>query len=261
MNFAGLQNNTAFKATSKPDHPYYYISAHLDLTGLHTGQIIETDPYIFYFNKENNFNYLDSRIHPNIDEYGGFYPIDDDALISEVVVYANPSIIYEGNIVDLNFEVGGVYKPSIALREDLSPADLLLAHSMDVWGGPTGNIPGQISVAQLEDGQACYYGKEPQDPQPNPPNDANLVYGSRRYLALRFVPFIPVTSDNKEVEVKHSARPIPRNFRPKKPTEPKGIQKQKFAVQNRQIRVVIDPLIKTGTFHVVVKILPKAFNP
>lgn len=256
MNFSGGADNRAFRTGAEPGAPYYYISAWLNLVGLHTGAITETDPYIFYFNRENNFNYLNSALHPNIDEYGGYYPIDTDSVIGEVTVYTNPSIIYEGNILDLNFEVGGVYKPSIALDQTLSPADLLLAHSMDVWGGPTGYVPGSITVAELEDGQVCYYGREPEDPQLNPENDAGLEFGSRRYLALKFVP-IQIGNASSDAPAQRSARPIPRTYRPRKPVSRNPIQPLKQRVVDRQVRVVADPLIEVGKFHVVVKVYPK----
>jgi hypothetical protein len=264
MNFSGGQDNKAFRTDVPAQAPYRYISAYLDLKGLHTGQVIETDPYIFYFNRENNFNYLDRRLYPSPDNYGGFYIIDENSIIGEVTVYANPSIIYEGDIDDLKFEVGGVYKPSIALDESLSPADLLISQSMDVWGGPTGNVPGEITVDELENGQVCYYGREPADPQPDPVNEADLEFGSRRYLALRFVsipnPPNPVTTAAPAEgpnAVRHSVRPIPRVYRPRA-IQRNPFQRPKQKVINRQVRVVYDPLVEVGMFHVVVKVIPKA---
>lgn len=258
MNFTGGQDNKAFRTDIPPQAPYYYISAYLDLTGLHTGGSAETDPYIFYFNRENNFNYLDRRLYPSPDNYGGFYMIDENSVIGEVTVYANPSIIYEGDIDDLKFEVGGVYRPSIALDESLSPADLLIAQSMDVWGGPTGNVPGEITVDELENGQVCYYGREPEDPQANPENDAGLEFGSRRFLALRFVRLQPSVGESQEPkEVRHAARPIDRRYRPRQ-VQRNPYQRAKQKVVNRQVRIVTDPLVEVGTFHVVVKVFPKS---
>jgi hypothetical protein len=264
MNFTGGQDNKAFRTDVPPQAPYYYISAYLDLKGLHTGQQIETDPYIFYFNRENNFNYLDRRLYPSPDNYGGFYMIDENSIIGEVTVYANPSIIYEGDIDDLKFEVGGVYKPSIALDESLSPADLLISQSMDVWGGPTGYVPGQITVDELENGQVCYYGREPADPEPNPINDAGLEFGSRKFLALRFVGLQNVgdsapqdAASEPKAAARHSSRPIPRVYRPRM-IQRNPFQRPKQKVINRQVRVVYDPLVEVGMFHVVVKVLPKA---
>jgi hypothetical protein len=264
MNFTGGQDNRAFRTDIPAQAPYHYISAYLDLKGLHTGQLIETDPYIFYFNRENNFNYLNRALYPSPDNYGGFYMIDENSIIGEVTVYANPSIIYEGDIDDLKFEVGGVYKPSIALDESLSPADLLISQSMDVWGGPTGNVPGEITVDELENGQVCYYGREPADPQANPENEADLEFGSRRYLALRFVslPNVNAASNTSDASAdpkanRHSARPISRRYRPR-PIHRNPFQRPKQKVINRQVRVLYDPLVEVGMFHVVVKVFPKS---
>lgn len=257
MNFNGGQDNKAFRTGMLQEQPYYYISAHLDLTGLHTGAITETDPYIYYFNKENNFNYLDRRLYPNPDDYAKYYTIDDNSVIGEVTVYANPSIIYEGDILDLNFEIGGVYKPSIALDQSIDPADLATAQSMDVWGGPTGNVVGPISVEELENAQVCYYGREPADPQPNPANVDNLEFGSRRYLAVKFVPIDEAAKNAvPAVAPRKSARPIPKIYRHK--AVPKNrFQPLKQAVINRQVRVIYEPLVEVGTIHVVVKVFPK----
>jgi hypothetical protein len=257
MSFNGGQDNKAFRSGMVPEQPYYYISGHLYLTGLHTGQVVETDPYIFYFNRDNNFSYLDRRLYPSPDDYAKFYTIDDNSVIGEVTVYANPSIIYEGDIADLNFEVGGVYKPSIALDQSINPADLATAQSMDVWGGPTGNVPGPITVDQLENAQVCYYGREPADPQPNPENVDNLEFGSRRYLAVRFVPIDNAAKDLSNVGPRKSARPIPKIYRHK--MVPKNrFQPLKQGVVNRQVRVIYEPLVEVGTIHVVVKVFPKA---
>lgn len=260
MSLNGGQDNKAFRSGASPEQPYYYISAYLNLVGLHTGVIEETDPYIFYFNKENNFNYLDRRLYPTPDDYGKFYTIDDNSVIGEVTVYANPSIIYEGDIDDLNLEIGGVYRPGIALNQSIAPADLSLAQSMDVWGGPTGNVPGQLTVDEVENGQVCFYGREPADPDPNPSNEDNLEFGSRRFLALRFVPVDRALKEADASEshvVRKSARPIPKIYR-HKIVKKNPHQPMKQGVINRQVRYISEPLIEVGMVHVVVKVFPKA---
>lgn len=257
MNFGGGNDNRTFRTGALQKDPYYYINASIDLTGLHTGAIVETDPYIFYFNKENNFNYLNSNLYPNVDEYGNYHIITEHDVIGEVTVYVNPSVIYEGLLDDLIFEIGGVYKPSIALRQDLSPADLSIAHSVDVWGGPTGNVPGPLTVQEVEDAQVCYYGREPADPAPNPDNDAGLAFGSRKYLALHFVPIQPIITNSEEQRTR-SIRPIPRKYRPKaRPVANHVVQKPKLIVRDRQVQFQQDPLIESGKMHVVVKVYPK----
>lgn len=65
------------------------------------------------------------------------------------------------------FEVGGLYRPSSG------------SVSMDVWGGPSGNAPGFLTLQEIANGQSCYYGSEPLDP------DYDALDGSRRYLGLR----------------------------------------------------------------------------
>jgi hypothetical protein len=258
MNFSGMPDNKAFTTGIGAAEPYYYISAHLDLTGLHTGAITETDPYIFYFNRHNDFSYLNRALYPSPDDYPGFYYIGENEVIGEVTVFTNPSVVYEFP-EDLEFLVGGAYKPSIALDESLSPGDRLISQSLDIWGGPSGNIPDNITLEQLEHGQICYYGKEPQNPNPNPENDADLEFGSRRYLALKFAP-LTGGADRK--------LPSPKTIRPRPRVVPystgligengraaAGLRPRQFA---RQVRVVAEPTIEAGKFHVVVKVYPKA---
>jgi hypothetical protein len=104
--------------------------------------------------------------------------LDDNMVIGEVTLYCNPEVKYEfGNLEDLLFEVGGAYKPSIALFPSLVNDD-----SVDVWSGPTGNVPGAIDNDQLLNAQICYYGKEPQHPHPQMGN--NRPSESRKYLVL-----------------------------------------------------------------------------
>jgi len=68
---------------------------------------------------------------------------------------------------ELYFQVGGAYRPSSALT------------SLDVWGGPTGNVPGSVLFSALGNGQVCYYGAEPADPSPN------VLWGDRKFLAVK----------------------------------------------------------------------------
>lgn len=169
-NVSGIGDNITFRTSIAPGKPYYYINAYLDLTGLEVGQA--PNNYIYYFNAENNFNYLSSSLHPEgPDAYPGFYPIDDNAVIGEVVVYTYPNPEYSyngGDPSDLTFEIGGAYIPSVA-ETSLNP--------IDVWAGPTGNVPGGISGTEIVSSQICHYGKEPALPA----QDGDY---RRRYLAL-----------------------------------------------------------------------------
>ena len=177
------QYNRTFQATDKINPPYYYITAHLDLTGLYTGAPESSNPYILYFNRENNYNYLNPQLYPDPDNYTGFYPLDEHSIIGEVAVYANPDLEYTGNLAEVAFYVGGAYKPSVAL--DTSPINAIQRQSLDVWGGPTGNTPGLITDPELEDGQVCYYGREPAEPT----TESTVwlpEWGTRKFLALKY---------------------------------------------------------------------------
>lgn len=60
------------------------------------------------------------------------------------------------------FLIGGAHAPSSGLS------------SIDIWGGPTGNVAAPVSIDQLNISQACYYGSEP--------NDA-----AKKFLAVKLV--------------------------------------------------------------------------
>lgn len=177
MNLNGKEDNKAFKAAQFRFEPYYYIVARLNLAGLESNDV-------YYFNKENNLAYMDSRKTPFVDEYGKYYLIDEHSVIGEVSIWCNPDCVYgtiPAHIDNVRFSVGGVYRPTVTLNVD---------NSMDVWGGPTGNTPGAITNAQLQTGQICYYGSTPMEPTPPMPDPEN---GTRKYLALKIVDTSQVT--------------------------------------------------------------------
>jgi len=60
------------------------------------------------------------------------------------------------------FLIGGAHAPSSGLS------------SIDIWGGPTGNVAAPVSIDQLNVSQSCYYGSEP--------NDA-----AKKFLAVKLV--------------------------------------------------------------------------
>jgi hypothetical protein len=177
MNFTGLEDNKAFKSAQINKEPFYSIKARLNLAGLESNDV-------YYFNKENTLTYMDARKTPYPDEYGQYYTIDDHSVIGEIMVCSNPDMEYAGDINDISFTVGGVYKPSISLTNP----------GMDPWGGLTGNSPGPISVNQLKVAQICYYGSSPL----NDDHDPDL--GSKKYLALK----ISDESDNVHMFTKGS---------------------------------------------------------
>jgi hypothetical protein len=244
------QYNKTFQAVSTGNELYYYIRAHLDLTGLYTGSITSSNPYIIYFNKENNYNYLDTTLHPNIDEYGGFYPIDDNSVIGEVTVYANPDLEYTGLLDELSFDIGGAYKPSIAL--DTSPVDATERQSLDVWGGPTGNTPGSITVNQLEDAQICYYGREPEAPVTSPIYDPE--WGTRKFLALKYR-LTPIVTDDAKVVVRSDAKVA--KMLAKKAKERVIRPRIIFSKRPRVVRQPGQDEFEKGQIYVVVKVYPK----
>lgn len=66
----------------------------------------------------------------------------------------------------LSFQVGGVFAPSTG------------STLIDTWSGPSGNVPGPINKDELQNGQVCYYGTEPNLTD-------NVLLGSSRYIGLR----------------------------------------------------------------------------
>lgn len=141
MDFSGHGDNLLFRSGQASVEPYYYISAQLDLSGKNAKN------KIYYFNKDNNFAYMSVR------DYAGYYKIDENSVISEVVVYCSPDFAYSGTLSNLRFRVGGAYAPAVT--------SVLADPAIQVWGGPTGNVPGPVSVAQLENAQSCHFGQEP----------------------------------------------------------------------------------------------------
>jgi len=242
------QYNKTFQAVSTGNEPYYYISAHLDLTGLYTGSIESSNPYIVYFNKENNYNYLDTTLHPNVDEYGGFYPLDDNSVIGEITVFANPDLEYTGVLNTLEFDIGGAYKPSVAL--DASPVNVSVRQSLDLWGGPTGNTSGPITAFQLENAQVCHYGSEPQEPITSPVYDAN--WGTRKFLAIKY------RIGNVSVETSERSKFKKAKKLVKKIKEKFKKRKMFLLKQSRNFKVVPgQDEFENGKVYVVVKVYPK----
>lgn len=265
-NLSGFGDNKTYRSSVPPADPYFYISANLDLTGLEVGQNEENN-YIYYFNKENNFDYLNTQKYPNPDNYGGYYMLDDNMVIGEVTVYCNPAVKYEfGNVDDLLFEVGGAYKPSIALFPSLVNDD-----SVDVWSGPTGNVSGPIDNDQLLNAQICYYGKEPENPHASPDNRPSE---SRKYLVLniRNQGQSPSPAPAPSPVLAPQASPVlPSSDRYAHVARPKPLSQE----QNRHARMmankraVVKPVVRyaqrslsgdvllDGRLFVVIKVYPK----
>lgn len=195
---SGFDSNKTYRGSVRSKEPYYYIMAHLDLTNV---EVDLNENNICYLNKENNFNYLKDPTN-----YGGYYTIEENAVIGEVTVYTNPDVVYEDVENSIYFSVGGVYNPSISMAE-VSPDT-----SMDIWGGPTGNQPGSISATQLKDAQICFYGSGPKEPDPITSHPSQ----TKKYLALMITDSAYTgtsSAKGKNVRVKPSAKHLARKPR------------------------------------------------
>lgn len=95
MDLSGIGINKAFKTNLPSAAPYYYITASLDLTGLPLGS--------YYLNYDNNLSYA------NVRDYSNYVTIDDNLVISEVVVYSDPEITQLAPVV--SFLIGGSKGP------------------------------------------------------------------------------------------------------------------------------------------------------
>lgn len=217
---SGKDSNRAFRAISTNGEPYYYITSSIDVSDLE----VNSDS-IYYFTRDNSFSYLDKKLYANPSEYGGYYMIDSNSIIGEITVYSSPDIEYSyGDLEDLNFSIGGAYNPEIALTGQNT--------TLDIWAGPTGNVPDPIGTEQLHYGQICYYGRAPESPGVDP-DDASI---SRKFLALKI-------EDNRSVGTAVAA----------KSTKPKVIRKRK----NKLTRQLGFNLLDSGKIYVVIKVYPK----
>ncbi|NBP58811.1 hypothetical protein EBU71_20155 [bacterium] len=142
MDFSGYGDNLVFRTGLASAEPYYYISAQLNLAGKSALN------KVYYFNKDNDFSYLSIR------DYAAYYKLDVNSVIGEVTAYCSPDFLYSGNLANLRFRIGGVEAPLVTAAQ-ANP-------DIDVWGGLTGNSPGPLDASELEDGQSCYYGSEPE---------------------------------------------------------------------------------------------------
>lgn len=122
-NVSGIGDNKTYRGSLPPREPYYYIQAHLDLAGK------KANDTFFYFNKENNFNYLNTAVtaYPDPANYRGYYTIDTNALIGEVTVYANSDLaLSEGsaNVIASGVQIVSVQRASGVAKITLSGSAL-----------------------------------------------------------------------------------------------------------------------------------------
>jgi hypothetical protein len=94
MNLSGLGLNKAFKSGIDPKKPYYYISGSLDLSGAVFGGT-------YFFNFDNDFKYASLR------DYANYITIDENSVISEVLVYSDPDMEAEDLQSDVYLAIGG----------------------------------------------------------------------------------------------------------------------------------------------------------
>jgi hypothetical protein len=233
---SGTNSNKVFSTDLQSKQPYYYITAHLNLDGAEVGAL--PNNYVYFFNVENNFNYLNPALYPDgPDSYPGFYPIDDQSIIGEVVVYSNPDLTYtyDGRTMeDLDFFIGGAYLPSISES---------VVEPLDVWGGPTGNTPGPIQGNLIQTAQVCRYGKEPQNPAPY--GTANQT---RKFLALNIRQYSRGVSGGSDQ--------APETVLGKIKSVYKTIQSRGKAPKRIRSFLTEDAL-DSGILYVIVKIYPK----
>ncbi|NDB36254.1 MAG: hypothetical protein EB023_13170, partial [Flavobacteriia bacterium] len=116
MDFSGFGINKAFKTGQDPEQPYYYVNASLDLSGRASGT--------YYFTQDNNYDYAFNR------SYNRFVILDNNALISEVSVFANNDLVDADPENAALFWIGGAPAPS-AMDQVVVP-----------WAAPAGSAPG-----------------------------------------------------------------------------------------------------------------------
>jgi hypothetical protein len=136
MDFSGFGINKAFKSGQDPEQPYYYVSASLDLSGRTSGT--------YYFTQDNNYEYAYNR------DYKRFIILDENAIISEVSVFANNDLVNaDGKTPE--FWIGGAPAPS-------SNSQVVVP-----WAAPAGSIPGSgdlMDSADINSGSVHLFGHE-----------------------------------------------------------------------------------------------------
>lgn len=228
---SGIGSNKTFKTGLAPGAPYYYISAHLDLSG---AIVPEEGSLTYYFNKDNNLGYLITPLTAGLgyEQYHKFHMIDENAVIGEVVLYSNPDLV--AGTVPAGYQV--VFRVGGALD---TVSDVLAS---DTWGGPTGFSAGLVNSDDINTGSVCYFGHE-----------GGGDGEDKKYLAISMsleeVGDAPAPAPEAAPEAAPAEEPVvivdenPRSLR--------------AAKKARALRQVIPPSIASGSVHVVVKVYPK----
>lgn len=261
---SGIGSNLTFTNGVAPSAPYYYITSHLDLSGvkLPSGQ----DPKLtYYFNRDNNLSYLKTDV-----PYYGWHTIDANAVIGDVVLYTNPDLVESQT---LNYEIGGaIFDPDVLEPELVEPVSA-------IWGGRTGFTSGPVDSDDLKSGVICFYGHE----GGHEPNEVDVIH-DKRHLAIT-IRTGTVTLDQQELKQdeellvvpEENAEPIPlesarhkdRTLKEHAEAVQKGrvvqhellnsLRSLKSVAKKRAPRVVVNPDISSGTIFVVIKVYPKQF--
>lgn len=141
MNLGANGMNQTFKTGTEPKAPYYYITASLDLSGCTNGT--------YYFNEENSLAYAND---PNFNK---FIVVNENVIISEVMVYTNPALVLNEEVKECAFTIGG------AANHSTSPVVV-------PWAAPAGSPPGvppafsgeSLTADELNAGPVNYFGHE-----------------------------------------------------------------------------------------------------
>jgi hypothetical protein len=228
---SGIGSNKTFKTGLAPGAPYYYISAHLDLSGV----IVPSGGITYYFNKDNNLGYLLTPFTAGVgyEDYHKFHMIDENAVIGEVVLYSNPDLV-EGTI-----PVGDALKLRVGGALDTSSPVL----APDTWGGVTGFVPGLVGVSDVNTASVCYFGHE-----------GGGVAEDKKFLAVSIslediIPLAPASGD--------APAPAPVDAPEDEPVIVEAPRSQRALKRSRAPRVIVPPTIASGSLHVVVKVYPK----
>ena len=227
---SGIANNKTFKTGLVPNAPYYYISAHLDLSGV----VIPSEGITYYFNKDNNMEYLLTPFTTGIgyEDYHKFHMIDENAVIGEVVLYSNPDLV-QGTVSvgkELKFRVGGAETTS----------DPVLA--FDTWGGLTGFAPGLVGIPDINTGVVCYFGHE-----------GGGVMENKKYLAVTLTQELIGTLTDEPIFIPE-IEPNPSDDEPLILDAPRALRKLK---KTKSSRVVVPPSITSGSIDIIVKVCSK----
>lgn len=180
---SGSESNKVFGSSAVLEAPYYYIDAYLDLSQVVLPLSGETT---LYFNKDNNFNYLDPLQSAS---YAGFYSIESNVVIGEVVVYSNPGLA--STVTNLRFNVGG------------APDTTGLNGVSETWGGKTGYTAGLLQLEDINTGSICYYGHE----------GANFNAQEGKFLAVTITGDVPLALSSDPAKSKKLQRALRKGVR------------------------------------------------